>query len=166
MLNFWNESRDIPYPTARLFTINPIANMCRQTSQMRHAIKSKINSALFVQNLRLSKIKIRWNNFLTWTFYFLDLQLLVNCKAMYCSSEHSKPVSLWKRQGQLLEMQLLESRLLDTFFRNLDCSTKKCHLLNRKKYAVRVPRVNFKQLMKKSCRACRAVDTQFFATVK
>jgi hypothetical protein len=59
----------------------------------------------------------------------------------------------WKRkrtsQGQLLEMQLLESRLLDTFFRNLDCSTEKCHLLDRKKYAVRVPRVNFEQLIKK-----------------
>jgi hypothetical protein len=46
-------------------------------------------------------------------------------------------------------MQLLESRLLDTFFRNLDCSTEKCHLLNRKKYAVRVPHVNFEQLIKK-----------------
>ena len=35
------------------------------------------------------------------------------------------------------------------FFRNLDCSTEKCHLLDRKKYAVRVPRVNFEQLIKK-----------------
>ncbi len=32
-------------------------------------------------------------------------------------------------QGQLLELQLLESRLLDTFFRNLDCSTEKSRLL-------------------------------------
>jgi hypothetical protein len=56
-------------------------------------------------------------------------------------------------QGQLLEMQLLEYRLLNTFFRNLNCSTEKCHLLDRKKYAVRVPRVNFKQLMKKSATA-------------
>jgi hypothetical protein len=61
---------------------------------------------------------------------------------------------MYLSQGQLLEMQLLESRLLNTFFRNLNCSTEKCHLLDRKKYAVRVPRVNF------------AVDAQFFATVK
>jgi hypothetical protein len=52
-------------------------------------------------------------------------------------------------QGQLLETHLLESRLLDTFFRNLDCSTEKCHLLDKKKYAVRVPHVNFEQLIKK-----------------
>ena len=71
-------------------------------------------------------------------------------------------------QGQLLEMHLLESRLLDTFFKNVICSTKKRHLLDRKKYAVRVPRVNFEQLMKKSAttRQCRTVDPQFFATVK
>jgi hypothetical protein len=49
----------------------------------------------------------------------------------------------------LLELQLLESRLLDTFFRKLDCLTEKCHLLDRKKYAVRVPHVNFEQLIKK-----------------
>ncbi len=46
-------------------------------------------------------------------------------------------------------MHLLESRLLDTFFKNVICSTKKRHLLDRKKYAVRVPRVNFEQLVKK-----------------
>jgi hypothetical protein len=28
-------------------------------------------------------------------------------------------------QGQLLEMHLLESRLLDTFFKNVNCSTQK-----------------------------------------
>ncbi len=28
-------------------------------------------------------------------------------------------------QGQLLEMQLLESQLLDTFFKNVICSTQK-----------------------------------------
>ena len=28
-------------------------------------------------------------------------------------------------QGQLLEMQLLESRLLNTFFENVNCSTEK-----------------------------------------
>ena len=28
-------------------------------------------------------------------------------------------------QGQLLEMQLLKSRLLDTFFKNVICSTQK-----------------------------------------
>jgi hypothetical protein len=71
-------------------------------------------------------------------------------------------------QGQLLQMQLLESRLLNTFLRNLVCSTEKYHLLDRKKYAVCVPRVIFKQMMKKSATAqqCRAVETQFFATVK
>ena len=52
-------------------------------------------------------------------------------------------------QGQLLEMQLLESRLLNTFFENVICSTEKCQLLDKKKYAVRVPRVNFEQLIKK-----------------
>jgi hypothetical protein len=68
-------------------------------------------------------------------------------------------------QGQLLKLQLLKSQLLDTFFRNLDCSTEKCYLLDRKKYAVRVPLVNFEQLIKK-VQLRRAVDTQFFATVK
>jgi hypothetical protein len=65
-------------------------------------------------------------------------------------------------------MHLLESPLLDSFYKNIICSTEKRHLLVRKKYAVRVPRVNFEQLMKKSAtaRQCRAVDTQFFATVK
>ncbi len=52
-------------------------------------------------------------------------------------------------QGQLLEMQLLESRLLDTFFEKVICSTEKCQRLDQKKYAVRVPRVNFEQLIKK-----------------
>jgi hypothetical protein len=52
-------------------------------------------------------------------------------------------------QGQLLEMQLLESRLLDTFFEKVICSTEKCQLLDKQKYAVRVPRVNFEQLIKK-----------------
>ncbi len=53
------------------------------------------------------------------------------------------------------------------FFRNLDCSTEKCHLLNRKKYAVCVPRVNFEQMKKSATtQQCRAVETQFFATVK
>jgi hypothetical protein len=56
-------------------------------------------------------------------------------------------------QGQLLKMHLLESRLLDTFFQNVICSTKKRHLLDRKKYAVRVPRVNFEQLIKKTASA-------------
>ncbi len=32
-------------------------------------------------------------------------------------------------QGQLLEMQLLESWLLDTFFENVNCSTEKSRLL-------------------------------------
>ncbi len=35
-------------------------------------------------------------------------------------------------QGQLLEMQLLESRLLDTFFEKVICSTEKCQLLDKK----------------------------------
>ena len=56
-------------------------------------------------------------------------------------------------QGQLLEMHLLESQLLDTFFEKVICSTEKCQLLDRKKYAVRVPRVNFEQLIKKSASA-------------
>jgi hypothetical protein len=52
-------------------------------------------------------------------------------------------------QGQLLKMQLLESRLLDTFFEKVICSKEKCQLFDRKKYAVRVPHVNFEQLIKK-----------------
>ncbi len=32
-------------------------------------------------------------------------------------------------QGELLEIHLLESRLLDTFFRNLDCLKEKSRLL-------------------------------------
>jgi hypothetical protein len=52
-------------------------------------------------------------------------------------------------QGQLLEMHLLESQLLDNFFEKVICLTEKCQLLNKKKYAVRVPRVNFEQLIKK-----------------
>ena len=60
-----------------------------------------------------------------------------------------KYLMLQLSQGQLLEMQLLESRLLDSFFEKVICSTEKCQLLDKKKYAVRVPRVNFKQLIKK-----------------
>jgi hypothetical protein len=56
-------------------------------------------------------------------------------------------------QGQMLEINLLESRLLDTFFRNLDCSTEKWHLLDRKKYAVRTYIRTFEQLIKKSATA-------------
>jgi hypothetical protein len=60
-------------------------------------------------------------------------------------------------QGQLLEMHLLESRLLDTFFKNVNCSTqkvstarhKKCQLLDSQKYAVRVPHFVFEQMIKK-----------------
>jgi hypothetical protein len=54
-----------------------------------------------------------------------------------------------RSQGQLLEMHLLESQLLDTFFEKVICSTEKCQLLDKKKYAVHVPRVNFEQLIKK-----------------
>ncbi len=45
-------------------------------------------------------------------------------------------------QGQLLEMQLLESRLLDTFFENVNCSTEKSRLLESGK-------TWFEQLIKK-----------------
>ncbi len=69
-------------------------------------------------------------------------------------------------QGQLLEMHLLESRLLDTFFKNVICSTKKRHLLDRKKYAVRVPRVNFEQLIKKLHLLEFRADDKIFVTVK
>jgi hypothetical protein len=71
---------------------------------------------------------------------------------------------LAKSQGQLLKMHLLESRLLNTFFKNVICSTEKRHLLDRKKYAVRVPSLNFEQLMKK-CRAfaCTAYFFDFRA---
>ncbi len=69
-------------------------------------------------------------------------------------------------QGQLLEMQLLESWLLDTFFEKVICSTEKCQLLDKKKYAVRVPRVNFEQLIKKwNCTKFRA-DDKIIETVK
>jgi hypothetical protein len=33
--------------------------------------------------------------------------------------------SFFMSQGQLLEMHLLESRLLNTFFKNVNCSTQK-----------------------------------------
>ncbi len=69
-------------------------------------------------------------------------------------------------QGQLLEMHLLKSRLLDTFFEKVICSTEKCQLLNKKKYAVCVPRVNFEQLIKKlNCSKFRA-DDKIIETVK
>ncbi len=61
-------------------------------------------------------------------------------------------------QGQLFKMHLLESRLLNTFFKYVICSTENCHLLDRKKYSLRVPRVNFQQFVEQL--------TQFFATVK
>ena len=59
-------------------------------------------------------------------------------------------------QGELLEIHMLESRLLDTFFRNLNCSTEKSWLLESgltwfeqlnklKKTAWNVQKGNFEQ---------------------
>jgi hypothetical protein len=43
----------------------------------------------------------------------------------YLFSQQNGSYSKRKSQGQLLEMQLLESRLLDIFFKNVICSTQK-----------------------------------------
>jgi hypothetical protein len=57
--------------------------------------------------------------------------------------------TLFSTRVLLSQGQLLESRLLDTFFEKVICSTEKCQMLDKKKYVVRVPRVNFEQLIKK-----------------
>jgi hypothetical protein len=77
----------------------------------------------------------------------------VNCSKCICSN---------------LDCSTVFSKMSSAWQKNVICLTEKRHLLDRKKYAVRVPRVNFEQFMKKSATAqqCQAVDTQFIATVK
>ncbi len=70
------------------------------------------------------------------------LHTSIRAAALTIRKEHGQSMNFPTSQGQLLEMQLLESRLLDTFFEKVICSTEKCQLLDKKKYAVRVPRVN------------------------
>jgi hypothetical protein len=53
--------------------------------------------------------------------FFWDIQKI--------QKKQKKIFAVFWSQGQLLEIHLLESRLLDTFFRNLDCSTEKSRLL-------------------------------------
>ncbi len=57
--------------------------------------------------------------------------------------------------GELLEMRLLDSHLLDTFGRKSTARHK-------------IDKPGFEQMTKKvtTARQCRAIDTQYFATVK
>jgi hypothetical protein len=61
-------------------------------------------------------------------------------------------------QGQLLEMQLLESRLLDTFFKNVICSTQKASTARQTKVCRTCTTFPFRAVDEKKC--------QIFVTVK
>ena len=56
------------------------------------------------------------------SFFFEQNYLSQQKKAN--STHHLLPLLFQLSQGELLEMHLLESRLLDTFFQNLDCSNQ------------------------------------------
>ncbi len=58
-----------------------------------------------------------------------------------------------KSQGQLLEMHLLESRLLDTFFKNVICSTQKVSTARQTKVCRRCTTFRFWAVDKKSASA-------------
>ncbi len=70
-------------------------------------------------------------------------------------------IILW-RGGQLIEMHLFESQLLNTFFPKCHLlDTKMCQLLDRQKYAVRVPYFVFEQLTKFLQQ--KKINLQFFS---
>jgi len=75
-------------------------------------------------------------------FSFKSQKYLQNCFIKIQS------VGYKRRGGHLLEIHLLETELLNTFYKNLICLTEKCQLL-KKKYAIHVPHIVFEQLIKK-----------------
>ncbi len=66
--------------------------------------------------------------------------------------------------GELLELRLLDTRLLDTFGRKSIARHEIDKLLESSKSWLNWIRANDKKVT--TARQCRAIDTQFFATVK
>ncbi len=87
---------------------------------------------------------------------------IVNCDHVSDNKKQRIALTLWgkkfqivfgKSQGQLLEMHLLESQLLDTFFKNVNCSTQKVSTARQSKVCRTCTTFRFRADDKKSATA-------------
>ncbi len=105
-------------------------------------------SSLFFCRLLLFVVLINKNN----TIFILALDLFI--------------LILWLSHKRIESGSTARnpSARISTFFRNLDCSTEKWHLLDRKKYAVRTYVRTFEQLIKKSVTARNFEQLHIFSS--